>query len=155
MEITYSLCLPRDEVSVPIVRHLSREALIHLGVVESCVGDIELALTEACTNVLKHARSEQEQYEVEVEVNFEFCVIRVIDTGGGFDSDAARSVEQIPAAEGGRGIFLMSALVDRLHFESKPEKGTVVHLEKRLALDDDSVLLRMRERQADSDAAAL
>ncbi len=41
------------------------------------------------------------------------------------------------ASEGGRGVGLMRALVDRIEFISKPEAGTVVHLEKTLHLDDD------------------
>lgn len=146
MEITYSLSLPRDEISVPIVRHLSREALSRLGVTDECVSDIELAITEACTNVLKHAQSENEQYDVEVEIDDDRCVIRVIDAGEGFDHEAARSIQQSLSAEGGRGIQLMSALVDDLTFSSVAEEGTVVHLEKKLALEENALLFRLRSK---------
>ena len=39
------------------------------------------------------------------------------------------------AAVGGRGLLLMRALMDRIHFESRPEQGTVVHLVKKLDFD--------------------
>ena len=41
-------------------------------------------------------------------------------------------------AESGRGIQLMRALVDRVAFESRPEAGMIVHLEKRLEFTPDS-----------------
>jgi serine/threonine-protein kinase RsbW len=41
-------------------------------------------------------------------------------------------------AESGRGVALMHALMDQVRFTSEPEKGTIVHLVKRLEFDDDS-----------------
>ena len=42
--------------------------------------------------------------------------------------------------DSGRGIVLMRLLVDRIAFESRPEDGTVVHLQKRLDLEEDAIL---------------
>ncbi len=36
----------------------------------------------------------------------------------------------------------MRALVDSVKFISKPEAGTIVHLEKKLTFDDDSFVRR-------------
>ena len=44
------------------------------------------------------------------------------------------------AAERGRGIALMRALVDTVSFESQPQAGTIVHLVKTLELEDYSPL---------------
>lgn len=145
MEIHFSLCLPRDEESVPVVRHICRDALGELGVERDCVGDVELAVTEACTNVLKHAAGTGDEYEVTVAIVEDDCVIRVIDSGAGFDHEAVdREVAAEHAAESGRGVFLMAALVDNLKFTSKPEIGTVVHLEKKLLLEETSVIRRLQ-----------
>ena len=142
MEIHFSLCLPRDEESVPVVRHICRDALRELGVGSDCVGDVELAVTEACTNVLKHAAGTGDEYEVTVAVAEDDCVIRVIDSGVGFDHEAVERATE--GSESGRGVFLMAALVDDLRFQSKPEVGTIVHLEKKLELTEDSVIRRLR-----------
>ncbi|MGQ0520690.1 MAG: ATP-binding protein [Actinomycetota bacterium] len=134
MEIDLGLLLPRDARTIPVARHICSEALRELGVEDECRSDIEVALTEACTNVLHHARA-GDQYEVQVLLAEADCVIRVVDHGSGFDADAPRS----PAGEGaesGRGITLMHALVDSVRFESRPEAGTVVRLEKELAFAD-------------------
>jgi serine/threonine-protein kinase RsbW len=70
----------------------------------------------------------------------------VVDAGIGFDHEAVKAAQQSVAAEGGRGIQLMDALVDDLTFTSVPEEGTVVHLEKRLALEEDALLIRLRSK---------
>jgi serine/threonine-protein kinase RsbW len=141
--ITFSLCLPRDEASVPVIRRLCKSALNDLGVQDECIADIELAVTEACTNVLKHAHGPEDDYEVTVEINDTDCTIRVIDAGGGFDSSAKGREEALAGAENGRGIHLIRALVDNVRFISRPEDGTIVHLEKTLELTDGSILRRL------------
>lgn len=143
MVIAFSLSLPRDEASVPVVRRLCRSALNDLGVETSCVADIELAVTEACSNVLKHAQGTDDGYDVVVEIDDTDCTIRVIDSGGGFDHHSEGREEALAGAESGRGIHLMRALVDNVRFISRPEEGTVVHLEKELVLHDRSVLRRL------------
>jgi serine/threonine-protein kinase RsbW len=107
------------------------------------VGDIELALTEACTNVLDHAAGTADDYEVSVEINETKCEIRVIDSGEGFADMGFPSADLPPSAESGRGILLMKALVDNVKFLSRPEQGTVVHLEKMLDLEESSILRRL------------
>ncbi|MFN2389146.1 MAG: ATP-binding protein [Actinomycetota bacterium] len=146
MHIRFSLNLPRDAVSVPVVRRISGEALRSLGVAGDCVDDIELALTEACTNVLKHATGASDDYEVTFEVDESACNIRVIDAGEGFDEDALPPSPAHHSAESGRGLYLMQALVDELSFVSKPEVGTVVHLEKALHLTTNALLGRLAGR---------
>lgn len=149
MRIMFSLNLPRDEASVPVVRHICRDALIGLGVERRCVSDIEVATSEACTNVLKHVAGTNDAYEVTVEVNESRCEIRVIDTGHGFDHDSLNALGHVDvdgSAESGRGIFLMRAMVDQIKFLNEPETGTIVHLTKTLTLEPDSVLATLSSR---------
>jgi serine/threonine-protein kinase RsbW len=114
-----------------------------VGVSEDSVHDISVALTEACTNVLKHS-GPGDEYEVSVEVDGDQCVIRVVDTGRGFDSTSLGLADADVSAERGRGIQLMRALVDQVRFISKPEAGTIVHLEKTLQYEDGSFVRRSR-----------
>lgn len=148
MVITFSLSLPRDELSVPVVRRLCRKALGDLGVSTACVGDIELAVTEACTNVLKHAQGAETSYDVAIAVHDAECDIRVIDSGAGFDYSAKGTEEALAGDEAGRGILLMRSVVDNVHFASIPEQGTIVHLHKHLDLTDGSILKQLTSAQA-------
>jgi serine/threonine-protein kinase RsbW len=139
MQITLSLALPRDEQTIPVSRHIVHHALGEVGADQDCIEDIALAQTEACTNVVKHS-GPGDQYEVRVDIDNDKCVIRVIDTGRGFDSHSLSELSDADeSAERGRGIQLMRALVDEVKFVSKPEAGTIVHLEKTLSFAPDSV----------------
>ena len=140
-----ALLLPRDARTIPVARHICREALRELGVEDGCVGDIEVALTEACTNVLEHSETGAE-YEVQVQLAERDCVIRVVDQGLGFDAGTPPP-RAADGAENGRGIALMQALVDRVEFESRPEEGTVVHLEKELVYVDGAPVTAMAARR--------
>lgn len=143
--ITLSLSVPRDEASVPVVRRLCKSALDDLGVDDTCVSDIELAVTEACTNVLKHAQGATGIYDVRVEFSVTDCTIRVIDSGAGFDASAEGRKQALVDAESGRGIHLIRALVDNVQFISRPEEGTIVYLAKRLVLRPHSILQRLAD----------
>jgi serine/threonine-protein kinase RsbW len=145
VEIKLTLALPRDSVSVPVVRRVLKGALETLGVHEAVVTDIEVALTEACTNVLDHA-GEGDEYEVSAGVNGDACVIEVVDRGAtAFDGTMLGLTEADHTAEEGRGIQLMRALVDTVEFTSRPQTGTVVHLEKALRWTDGAVGLTLSE----------
>jgi serine/threonine-protein kinase RsbW len=139
--VTITLRLPRDAISVPVIRHLVTYALDEVGVVREIRDDIELALSEACANVLDHA-GPGDAYDVSVTIGPELCEIRVVDVGHGFDYDSviaardATEVDLVLAAERGRGLGLMRALVDHIELRSEPEVGTLVRLVKQLAFDD-------------------
>ena len=146
MRMALSLLLPRDESSVPVARHLAAGAMEELGVAQDCADDIQIALSEACTNVILHA-GPGDVYEVAVDVDAESCVIRVIDRGQGFDAGAHRDGAG-DSAESGRGVGLMEALVDQVLFESRPQAGTIVHMEKALEYGEGSILHRIDEKDA-------
>lgn len=141
------LALPRDGLSVPAVRKVLSGALNALGVDDDVVHDIELALTEACTNVLDHVAAGDE-YEVSAGISGNECLIEVIDTGAGFEHADRGFAEAAASAESGRGIQLMRALVDRVEFESVPGDGTVVHLTKRLTWPEGALIGRLTDSSA-------
>jgi serine/threonine-protein kinase RsbW len=152
MEMLFSLSLPRDALTVPVARHLFASSLGDLGVEEGCIADLGLVLTEACTNVLRHARGAVGDYQVQVRIVNGEAVIKVGDTEGSFDPPAQGFDSASETAEGGRGLGLMHVLVDELDFISSPNGGTVVQLTKELELKPDSVLRRIEERTSGAGA---
>lgn len=153
MELKLTLALPQDALSIPVVRKTLGSSMAVLGVDEGCCADIEVAISEACTNVLNHT-AEGDHYEVVCCVDEHLCVIEVIDRGHGFDAEALGRVDAEPTAERGRGIQLMRALVDNIRFDRKPERGTVVRFEKRLEWVADAPVkqLTASPRSADGDS---
>ncbi|MEV1174449.1 ATP-binding protein [Nonomuraea sp. NPDC049784] len=133
MEATIALRLPRDAASVPLTRQMLDGTLRSLGVDPQVRDDIELMLTEACSNVIRHAEP-SDDYTVSATVHDHLCVIKVIDAGNGFaaDKDPNKIVAPEPSAEHGRGLQIMRALADDIRFVNRHENGAVVCLEKRL-----------------------
>lgn len=138
MEIACTFRLPRQAATVPVVRTICREAMTRLGISSTCRAEIALALTEACANVIQHAEGVP-FYEVRIELRPDYCHIRVLDSGRGLRA-AAFTRMPAPDRDAGRGIALMDLLVDRLDVVSRPERGTVVDLEKALELEEDALL---------------
>ena len=140
MQLMLSICLPRDRSGIPVTRHIIRDALREVGVAEDCAHDIAVAQSEACTNVIDHS-GPGDQYEIRVELDDDRCVISVVDTGHGFDTVNVAGDHPLDS-ERGRGIQLMKALVDKVHFESRPDSGTAVYLEKKLHFRPGSMMAR-------------
>jgi len=84
VDVRFCLVFPRETISVPVVRRVLGDTLYKLGVDEDCVADLLLAVTEACTNVLRHSGPGR-RYEVVATVGRNRCVVDVVDTGRGFD----------------------------------------------------------------------
>lgn len=132
MELNLQLGLPTDASGIPVVRRLLHVSLDALGVDRDCVDDLDIALTEPCTNVLVHAGG-TEDYFVSAVVTDETCVIEVSDHGVGFDSHAVSRTSSDEGMEHGRGLPLMKALVDQLEFSPCPGGGTIARLTKGLS----------------------
>ena len=58
----------------------------------------------------------------------------------GIDLRDSPRTETILDQDSGRGIVLMRLMADRIAFESRPEDGTIVHLQKRLELEENALL---------------
>ena len=132
MKIELALSLPREEISVPLTRHVVSAALLAAGVQPTCVHDVEVALSEACTNAVKHA-VDGVSYEVQVGISEDEVSIDVVDSGSGFGQHQVSPDGHDPHSdEDGRGFALMEALSDLAIFDSVDGEGGSVHLTKRL-----------------------
>ncbi|MCG5213748.1 ATP-binding protein [Streptosporangium soli] len=128
MEATIALRLPREASSVPFIRHLLDTALRSLGVIPPVRDDIRIILSEACSNVVRHA-APSSNYTVSASVDEERCTIKITDHGGGFDPD---DVGEAPrTAEHGRGLQIMRALADDMRV-TPVDHGSEVSVEKTL-----------------------
>ena len=110
----------------PIVLELpsSSEYVLLARLAVSCVGqlagfepediyDLKLAVTEAATNVIRHAAVDS--FQIEYKVLSEAVEITVIDRGGGFE------VEELagkPDEHGGFGLAVIRSLVDEVILDS-------------------------------------
>jgi serine/threonine-protein kinase RsbW len=99
------------------------------------VADLKLALTEACSNSIRHA---YDQVNGQVHLSFEASADRVVmtvrDEGGGFHEDDVDCPEcaavGVALSEGGMGISIIRAVVDEFRLEHPSDGGTVLTLTK-------------------------
>jgi anti-sigma regulatory factor (Ser/Thr protein kinase) len=127
-----TLELPHEGLSVPVCRHLVRSLLTELEVEPERAGEIELAVSEAIGNVVQHARVPPGQlYSVRIECFPDRLCFQVEDRGQGF----VRAAVPHPDAErpGGRGVWLMEQLADRLSIRMVKEGGCRLEAEFRFA----------------------
>jgi serine/threonine-protein kinase RsbW len=139
MELELALSLPRDARSVPAARQTVRSALWSIGVQYECAEDIETALTEGVSNVLRHA-SPACRYQVRLRLDDERCVLRLLEAGARIEPAVAQRDTTTP--DGDHVLPRMRALADQVHFEERAEPGTIVRLEKRLTYVDRSLRRR-------------
>lgn len=119
--LLYRFRMPsRREAVAPAVERIL-DVVRPLGLDSDQLHDLAIALAEALSNAAVHGHHLEERRQVRVAVAVqpgERVVIEVRDSGSGFDS-ASVSDPTDPArvlVPGGRGVFLMRRLVDRLEF---------------------------------------
>ena len=79
---------------------------------EEVLGDLKLAVTEACTNSVRHGYENGEgTVEILYELQPDRLVVEVSDDGPGFDPSGDRPTEE-SLAEGGLGIAIIKAVSD-------------------------------------------
>jgi serine/threonine-protein kinase RsbW len=90
---------------------------------EEVLGDLKLALTEACTNSVRHAYAGGEGT---VEITYE---------GEGFEPPPGSStrLEDDELSEGGLGIAIIKALADELEITERAAGGSSLRFVKHLA----------------------
>lgn len=130
-QIELQLNLPRDARYVGLLRRVTDSLLHGLDVPRDSIDDVTLALSEACSNVVQHAR-DTDQYGVQLIVAPRACEIEVCDLGPGPDRTTLEGSAAYPPpeVEYGRGLPLIRALVDELQFD-RDHGTTTVRLVKR------------------------
>jgi serine/threonine-protein kinase RsbW len=100
---------------------------------EETLADLKLALTEACSNSVRHAYADGDGIvDIRYELHADRLVIEVADNGEGFDPAEAESDED-DLSEGGLGIAIIRSIADELEFRTRNgERGSVLRFAKHL-----------------------
>jgi serine/threonine-protein kinase RsbW len=110
--------LPARPENVAVVRHVLGSLSEALGLPAELTEDIRLAVTEACTNVVRHAYGEGEG-TIDVVVRSEPSTLEVVV------ADAGRGIAPSADTSGpGLGLPLIAALADSLSIERTASAGS-------------------------------
>ena len=100
---------------------------------DEVLGDLKLALTEACTNSVRHAYDGGEGIvEILYELHSDRLVIEVTDSGEGFDLREPERDASGELSEGGLGITIIQALADELEIGERRGGGSRLRFVKFL-----------------------
>ena len=110
---TVRLTIPAKPEYITLVR-LALSGLSRLRPLsEETLGDLKLAVTEACSNSVRHGYGDAGEGTVEIlyELLPDRFVVEVADDGPGFDAQGDR-VDEEDLEEGGLGIAIIKAVSD-------------------------------------------
>ena len=124
-----ALSLPATPPSVRKARVSVAETAARLGASKRVVNDVRLCVSEAVSNVVRHAYGTR-RGAVDVVVERENADLYVVvrDAGHGMRRDAAKR-----RTTGGYGLKIMDAIAERLTITTVPEAGTEVRMTFSLA----------------------
>jgi serine/threonine-protein kinase RsbW len=98
------------------------------------LSDLKLALTEACSNSIRHAyEREGGGVEIQFEVGDDFLAVEVLDEGPGFDPSLPTSDPEA-LDEGGLGLAIIRAVSDTTEIGRRTDgRGSRLRFVKRLS----------------------
>jgi serine/threonine-protein kinase RsbW len=118
---------------------LSRLALAGLSRVrefsDETLADLKLALTEACSNSVRHAYGDGEGHvDISFELRDDRLIVEVADDGTGFEPDmSASNGGKEELSEGGLGIAIIRSIADEVEIGVGPAgKGSRLRFVKLL-----------------------
>lgn len=138
IERKFMLQVPSSTENLALIREFVGSTAQQAGLDPSEAAGLELAVDEACANVIEHAYGHDVSKEVVVRVTLdgETLSIDIEDTGRGFDPGAVdqEELEQLinKRKTGGLGMRLMTKLMDEVRYEIEPGKKNALHMTKRL-----------------------
>ena len=132
----YQLKIPGQTDNLELIRLFVAAVADKVGFAADDVSKIELAVDEACANVIKHAylKVTKQPIDVVIEIDYKKLAIIITDHGKGFDvkriskQDVKDYIAEMRV--GGLGIYLMKALMDEVEFNSQPGVKTQVKMVK-------------------------
>jgi serine/threonine-protein kinase RsbW len=106
------------------------------GLGSAAVYAVEMAVDEACTNIIEHAYGGEGRGDIECtcRIDTRGLTVALRDHGQPFDPsrvpepDINASLEE--RKEGGLGLYLIRKLMDEVHFEFTPDSGNVLTMLK-------------------------
>ena len=134
----FRLKLPAKTENLGIIRQFIAGIADNVGFSDDDIYQIELAVDEACANVVKHAymntSATKNEMLVTVHVKPDRLEITIADRGKGFNPDHLHSPDMDEYLKrmkpGGLGVHLIKTLMDKVTFNIKPGVRNEVRMVK-------------------------
>jgi anti-sigma regulatory factor (Ser/Thr protein kinase) len=124
--------------SLPVISDFVADALTHFEADPATINRVQLAIDEACTNVIKYAYSGEGvgSLKLDLELEGNILIITLTDWGKPFDPNTIPPPDLNSEVEerriGGLGIYFIKKLMDDVSYSFNTEKGNRLILKKKL-----------------------
>jgi serine/threonine-protein kinase RsbW len=138
IEKKFTLQVPSSTENLALIREFVASVSGQAGLAVSEIPKLELAVDEACANVIEHAYGYDVSKDVTVRVTFDEVQLRisVIDEGRGFDPNQTPqdTLDKLvhERKSGGLGIRLIRTLMDEVEYQIVPGQKNELHMTKKL-----------------------
>jgi serine/threonine-protein kinase RsbW len=128
-----TLALPSDPCFLPVARAFVEAVCRAGGIDESETNAVILATHEATNNIIRHAHRDRPDSQIQIQCRFrpEGLEVCLLDDGEPFDVGTVPELDPAELRIGGRGVFLMRALMDELSCAPRGARGNVLRMLKR------------------------
>ena len=139
---TYEFLVPGTATSLSVIRWVVTRLARASGLSPEQVDQLEMAVDEACANVVEHAYKELSQkppLHILINNSPEAFTVDIVDQGKTFDF-AGYQAPKFPDhwEEGntrGVGLYIIQSCADDVHYDSLPNAGNRMRLVKRHRVD--------------------
>lgn len=97
------------------------------------IEDLKVAVSEACTNAIKH--SNDDKFTIIFNILENGINIEIRDNGQGYDASSISTPNLEEPKENGMGLFIIQALMDDVSMQSQEGQGTTINMTKYLGVD--------------------
>lgn len=138
------LKIPSQTDNLELIRNFVAGLAKKVGFDEDESNKIELAVDEACTNVVEHAYQHDESRDIDIAIKIDYNKFTVIvtDKGRSFNFEELELPDMksylAELRVGGLGIYLMKTLMDEVDYRSKPGVKNEVKMVKYFLKKDKS-----------------
>jgi serine/threonine-protein kinase RsbW len=128
-----TLTLPSDLRMLSVARAFVEAAAQASGLDRPTVHAVVLATMEAVSNIVRHAHHNRPEAQVQIESRLhpDAFEIALHDEGEPFDITAVPHLDPEELRDGGRGVFMMRALMDELTCHRRGDRGNILRMVKR------------------------
>ena len=124
--------LPAQLARIDDARRWSSSRAREAAVDEDTIQDLELAMTEALSNTIRHGYGEDpaQSIELSLEIDGARIELTILDLGQPYDESNRPPIDFEGGQEGGYGLYLIEQLTDELSRTPRKDGGTLVTLVK-------------------------
>ena len=135
------LRVPAQPESLALVRAVVTQAAEDASLPEEEVGKVEIAVDEACTNIMEHGYRDWQVSDPDIELRIrreeDRLRIQILDRARPFDMTQYRLPDVASHWENGHtrgvGIYLIHQCMDEIRYERLPDERNMVELIKKFS----------------------